>query len=139
MSLDRTLAFALFLLLAATGHAAEQKTITVIGSRSCAEWHQNRSSQNNANRSLTDIVLNAAAESWAIGFLSGLNAMSSDSKDVLHGVDRNVVIDWVDQFCRRNPSSDTYEAVFKLWVALTTEGTSAGAKAPAKQGENPTR
>jgi hypothetical protein len=49
-------------------------------------------------------------EQWVVGFLSGIGFMALGELDPLRGVDGQFVYDWVDGYCRNNPSETIADA-----------------------------
>jgi hypothetical protein len=76
------------------------------GALTCESW---TAARRNPNR--LDAGLN---EQWVVGFLSGIGFMALGELDPLHGVDDRFIYDWVDAYCRNNPSETIADAASRL-------------------------
>ena len=76
------------------------------GALTCESWTAARRNPNGLDASLN--------EQWVVGFLSGIGFMALGELDPLHGVDDQFVYDWVDAYCRNNPSEKIADAASRL-------------------------
>jgi hypothetical protein len=75
--------------------------VIVGGARSCGSWME---SHNSGESSWTGI----AAESWVMGYLSGLAV--GKNKNFLDGIDSSSLYLWITNYCRANPLDNTATA-----------------------------
>ena len=80
---------------------AQSNTLIGSGTASCGEWI---SEQNELVRS--------ARRLWVLGYLSGLNALSS--VDFLKGFEVEGISAAIDKYCRENPLKDVAEATLNV-------------------------
>ena len=80
------------LLLLPTNPLRAGATIVGAASQSCSTW---------TNRT-KNAVVKGAFESWAVGFISGLNV--SGDREIVGGGDFTAIIAWMDQRCRSRPT-----------------------------------
>jgi|SRR6266487_4038328 hypothetical protein len=66
------------------------------GLESCGEWTYVRRTEN---------ATNLLYASWALGYLSGVNAANENftKKDLLERQDARGLLAWMDNYCRANP------------------------------------
>ncbi len=106
------------ILAGVTGQASAQdsrkRTVLEFANTKCETW--------------TDRRLRAARfadasqmESWALGFVSGVNVSAKDDKasaDFLRAADSKAVGAWLDDYCRAHPQQGFVDAVMALTDAL---------------------
>ena len=100
-------AFAYAALLGALliGSAARAKDVYLSReNRSCGSWTELR--KNHAGW-----VRTAQIETWALEFISGLNAASNDVPNAIHGLDTSAVFGWLDNYCSSHPLAKLDTAV----------------------------
>ena len=76
------------------------------GVLTCEAWTAARRDPNRPDAGLN--------EQWVVGFLSGIGFMALGELDPLHGADDQFVYDWVDAYCRNNPSEKIADAASRL-------------------------
>ena len=91
--------------------------VFVRGVPSCGEWAAAREKQKRENR-----PQNPGERTWLLGFLSGLAI--GQNKEFWGGtdakaLDNEAAYQWVDNYCRANPSKDLDDAGAALFVERT--------------------
>ena len=123
------------LIAALSGHAqAEQVDIFVLGSgtNSCGQFLQAADSERKARPRYAEpgamVTLDYVAfESWATGFLSGVNWEKAQerSKDAMAGSSSSDhfvgAMVWIENYCRQHPFVPYFEAVFNLRNTLAAK------------------
>lgn len=71
-----------------------------------------RCSHFNAHKDNENVVV--AYKLWFGGYLTAVNYLMKNGKDILLGNDINYVIGWVDDYCARNPEKYMTEAASEL-------------------------
>ena len=89
---------------AATAQAQKVRIYGVAPIPSCETWTTARKAGSAAQ-----------LESWALGFVSGFNFYSPDSRgDIAPNTDAKALLSWVDQYCRAKPLDNVLHATTKL-------------------------
>jgi hypothetical protein len=101
------------LLLYATNSMA--RPYTTIGLTQCTKWLDDRDKLRESKLYGIPARTNLG---WVVGFLSALNAIESNKKDVLANVDADTVADWVDDYCLKNPTHSAADAALELYNKL---------------------
>ena len=70
--------------------------IATMGAHSCGQWVA-VSKENSAEM--------LSVRNWLVGYMSGLAIGSA--RNILNGVDPELIYLWMDDYCRENPSSNT--------------------------------
>jgi hypothetical protein len=83
------------LIVFAIGFSTICNAVTVKGMKSCETWVKNRAEQ--PVHSLSTMVDNA----WLTGYLSGVAV--ARNIDFLRGVDENIIMSWMDNYCSNHP------------------------------------
>lgn len=94
---------------------AEAK-VTSLGAHSCDQWSQNRFQASKSSAPIERIGA-LFGETWILGFMSGINAAWPEV-DLLETVDANLVFDWVDKHCAKNPKDNLFKAGNALALEL---------------------
>ena len=92
---------ALFLFLAGQA-AADEHPVLGQGNISCSSWLEGRQSDN-AGSSRT---------AWVLGFMTAFNQYGSKSQadDVSEGKSTEELMNWIDDYCRRQPGDNLHRA-----------------------------
>lgn len=103
-----------------TSNASEKYTYTLLGSvvSRCDEWTSNREEERNDKiGGKIGVLANIQA---SLGYLSGTNqmAVAYGKKNILKGVDAEMVTDWLDQYCAKHPEQNLYAALDELYSRL---------------------
>jgi hypothetical protein len=95
---------------------SDAEAVTVTGNTTCSSWTNVRVAPL-SNRPMTGIELMQStwAESWALGFLSGLAVESGSDK--LKTRDGNRIFPWIDNACRDEPNSSMGDVLLRWWNA----------------------
>lgn len=84
--------------------ASDVRANTYLGSgaTSCGEWINEQD----------NIILHKSRRLWVLGYLSGLNALSS--VDFLKGFEAEGISAAIDKYCRENPLNDVADAALNV-------------------------
>ncbi|MFB9158584.1 hypothetical protein [Chromobacterium violaceum] len=117
--MNKTLILAILLTLIAWPQAAlpEIKKITTVGEVTCKDWI---SSQEHYHKDMSagSGIERLANIAWLHGLITGLNANYPSKKNLLNSVDAQLIDDWVDSYCKKNSSSDVYNAANSLLINI---------------------
>jgi hypothetical protein len=106
----RKLMVALALLVVGSGAwAADKNGIYAKRTESCGPYMKDRQSQNAAK------VQNHTV--WLFGYITAYNRQTPDTVDIRGGTEIDVILLWLDNWCKANPSKDISVAM----EAFTTE------------------
>ncbi len=107
-----------FALLGHSTASGADRSVTIIGLRSCATWvEQKRTAALDAVGSSKWVGV-ALTKHWMIGYISGVNVGLSLNKNLLSNVNADIVEEWADRFCTKNPSKDLSDGMDNLIVEL---------------------
>jgi hypothetical protein len=81
--------------------------IATMGAHSCGQW---------VAVSAENSVETLNARNWLIGYMSGIAIGSG--RNILNGVDPETIYEWMDNYCRENPSSNTANGGTDLYFQL---------------------
>jgi hypothetical protein len=76
---------------------------------SCGTWTTER-------RTPSSITANMA-ESWVLGFLSGIGFIGQNGSDPLRGFHADAVRGWIDDYCKANPLDTVGKAAGMFYLA----------------------
>ena len=97
---------------------ATSRTITVLASRSCAQWVEDKRSaalEGTTGSAWFTVALNRR---WLLGYVSGLNAAYPSDKNLLAAVNAAIVEEWIDKYCAQNPKKDLIDGAERLMAEL---------------------
>jgi hypothetical protein len=81
-------------------------TIQGVGAYSCGRWTTSR----------RDNIQSRVDAQWLLGFVSGAAAYGAQALDPAHGLDRDAILVWTDNYCSTHP----LETLFDAAVAFVT-------------------
>jgi hypothetical protein len=76
---------------------------------SCGTW--------TAERRTPNAITAVMAESWVLGFLSGIGFVGQSGSDPLHGSHAEAVSAWIDNYCKANPLDSVGKAATMFYFA----------------------
>src|SRR6202162_2322039 len=103
------------LLMGATAASSRQSTTAIVygaGFKSCAAFVEARERQNTDQLIFID---------WLGGFLSGVNAMSLNTNNILGNADLTGAVGWLDGYCRAHPVAQ-FAMAAQVGVGATPRG-----------------
>lgn len=95
---------------------AERSTYTSIGNYDCRSWSAVRKTASQGSG--VEILSDAGAKAWVLGFVTALNITAEGDRDFLSAIDADTIFHWMDKFCSKNPRKDTIDGSIELLVEL---------------------
>ncbi|QYD70081.1 hypothetical protein KZJ38_07150 [Paraburkholderia edwinii] len=112
----RQLIFMVLISIISTEALAAKRTFTAIGTRTCTSWLKAGSEKGSGKDNLGIAWL--SDQSWMAGYLTGINQITTNSRDLLVGLDLETISDWTTQFCQSNADADVPDAIAALFKKL---------------------
>jgi hypothetical protein len=100
----------IFGLLVSTGARATEP----MGDTSCGKWVK--------ERALDNVKGQLSLTSWLIGYLNGIARWSE--VDIISNVDRELLMVWMDSYCKSNPLESVEHGGFNLSIELIKKNNS---------------
>jgi hypothetical protein len=103
----------MFLMGAGAATAARATAVTTYGTglQSCGAYLNDREQQNADEVAFVD---------WLSGYLSGVNATSSHTNNILGNTNLKVAVDWLGNYCRAHPLTTVAEALGVLLIRASS-------------------
>lgn len=106
-------------LLASAQSACAQNTAKpAIGTPTCQRWTQSVKDAGNEAGLMTNRFAVMANQNWALGYVSGLNAATSQRNNLLEDIDQQLVSDWIDQYCETHTDKNVTDGIQELFQKL---------------------
>ena len=98
---------------------ADDRYYVGVGVDSCGTWTKDRSKDEYG------FLINAA---WVQGYLSALNVWTviGGKNDVLHDINANALVAWVDKYCQEHPLDTIVKAATELALELDRRSRPGG-------------
>jgi hypothetical protein len=96
--------------------SAERSIVTTIGPSSCTSWTAERKKA--LGSGLLDSYGASLSRAWIFGYLSAVNALVEQEKDLLGVIDVDAIVLWVDRYCVRNPKKGVSDGLVELVIEL---------------------
>jgi hypothetical protein len=93
--------------------SAERSIVTTIGPSSCTAERKKA-----LGSGLLDSYGASLSRAWIFGYLSAVNALVEQEKDLLGVIDVDAIVLWVDRYCVRNPKKGVSDGLVELVIEL---------------------
>lgn len=100
------------------GKIVKQRTITIMGHRTCSAWIENEKKEKMASEQINGWIGAANDRSWATGVLTGINYASPIDSNPLENINSQILFDWIHKYCIENTQSDVFDGIEKLFDKL---------------------